>query len=268
MSETLSYQPEVQTETVPDNLTPEEQENLAVGEKLQADQEQLLAGKYKSAEDLEQAYIELQKKLGSKGEEVEEETEATSATEEETEAPKMSANADVIVSASKEFYDSEGKISDETLAKFNNMSSQDLVKAYMEVQSNPEFKIDQGQSVDLSDAEVSSVKNSVGGEQAYSNIMRWAGQNLSEQEIKAFDDVVEFGGVQAVQLAVSGLKSRYEQANGYEGKMFTGKPPKASGDVFRSQAELVRAMNDPRYDQDPAYRQDVIEKLDRSNLEF
>ena len=73
MSETLSYQPETTTETVAENLTPEEQENLAVGEKLQADQEQLLAGKYKSSEELEKAYIELQKKLGEKEEEPEKE---------------------------------------------------------------------------------------------------------------------------------------------------------------------------------------------------
>ena len=71
MSETLSYEPEVQTETMPDNLTPEEQENLAVGEKLQADQEQLLAGKYKDAQELEKAYVELQKKLGEKEEDTE-----------------------------------------------------------------------------------------------------------------------------------------------------------------------------------------------------
>ena len=64
MSETLSYQPEVQTETVPDNLTPEEQESLAVGEQMQEAQDNLLAGKYKSAEELEKAYVELQKKLG------------------------------------------------------------------------------------------------------------------------------------------------------------------------------------------------------------
>ena len=54
-TQTYSYEPEVQTETMPDNLTPEEQENLAVGEKLQADQEQLLAGKYKSAQELEKS---------------------------------------------------------------------------------------------------------------------------------------------------------------------------------------------------------------------
>jgi hypothetical protein len=50
--------------------------------------------------------------------------------------------------------------------------------------------------------------------------------------------------------------------------MYTGKAPKGNTDVFRSQAELVAAMNDKRYDRDPAYRQDIIEKLDRSNLDF
>ena len=51
--------------------------------------------------------------------------------------------------------------------------------------------------------------------------------------------------------------------------MVTGKTaPPETGDVFRSQAELVAAMNDKRYDRDPAYRQDVIEKLDRSNMDF
>ena len=266
MAETLSYQPETTTETVATDLTPDEQESLEIGEKLQGEQEQLLAGKYKDAAELEKAYIELQKKLGSS--EKEEDTEQASAEEETPEEPKMSEGASLIYSASEEYRDSDGKLSDETLAKFSNMSSQDLVKAYMEVQSNPEFQQGRTQAADLSETEINNVKNSVGGDQAYDNIMKWAGQNLTEQEIQAFDDVVEFGGVQAVQLAVSGLKSRYEQANGFEGKMYTGKPPKTGGDVFRSQQELVRAMSDPRYDTDPAYRQDIIEKLDRSDLEF
>ena len=51
--------------------------------------------------------------------------------------------------------------------------------------------------------------------------------------------------------------------------MVTGKPPTNTKDVYRSQAELVRAMSDKRYDNDPAYRQDVIAKLERSgNLQF
>ena len=74
--------------------------------------------------------------------------------------------------------------------------------------------------------------------------------------------------MQAIQLAVSGLKSEYNNANGVEGRMVTGKTAPKNADVFRSQAELVQAMSDRRYDSDPAYRQDVIEKLDRSDLNF
>jgi hypothetical protein len=50
--------------------------------------------------------------------------------------------------------------------------------------------------------------------------------------------------------------------------MLQGKAPKTSTDVFRSQAEVVAAMSDSRYDDDPAYRQDLIAKLDRSDLKF
>ena len=87
--------------------------------------------------------------------------------------------------------------------------------------------------------------------------------------MEAFNEVVETGSVAAIKLAVSGLQTEYNNANGVEGKMVTGKtaPPQPT-DVYRSQAELVAAMNDPKYDNDPAYRQDVIEKLERSDLEF
>ena len=257
MSEPLSYQPEVTTETMPDNLTPEEQESLAVGEKLQGDQEQLLAGKYKSSEELEKAYIELQKKLGD------------SNKEEPEEKPQLSEGATLITDASKEYYDNGNKLSPETLAKFSTLSSQDLIKAYMEVQSNPEFQQQQAAPpAEITTSQINQIKNSAGGEKAYANIVNWAKTNLPEDQINAFDEVVNTGSVQAIQLAVSGLKAEYDSANGVEGKMVTGKTAPNNGDVFRSQAELVRAMNDPRYDNDPAYRQDVIEKLDRSDLEF
>ena len=68
---------------------------------------------------------------------------------------------------------------------------------------------------------------------------------------------------------MSGLKAQYQESNGYEGKMYSGKAPIETKDVFRSQQELVAAMSDRRYDNDPAYRQDVVEKLQRSdNLQF
>ena len=61
MAETLTYDPAED----PEILTEEESDSLEVGEKLVAEQEGLLAGKYKNAEELESAYIELQKKFGS-----------------------------------------------------------------------------------------------------------------------------------------------------------------------------------------------------------
>ena len=264
MSETLSYQPETTTETIPNNLTTDEQDSLAVGEKIVEQQEQLLAGKYKNAQELEKAYVELQSKLG----ENKEETETASAEEQPEGTPKMSEGATLITDASKEYYDNGNKLSPETLAKFSSLSSQDLIKAYMEVQSNPEFQQQPSDPVDITPQQVNQIKNAAGGEQAYANIVNWAKSNVNPDQLEAFNNVVNSGNIPAIQLAVSGLKAEYDNANGVEGRMVTGKTAPNNGAVFRSQAELVNAMNDPRYDNDPAYRQDVIEKLDRSDLEF
>ena len=264
-TQTFSYQPETTTETVPDNLTPEEQDSLAVGEKMQAAEDNLLAGKYKNAEELEKAYVELQKKLGDNKEE---DTEQASAEEKTEEKPQLSEGANLITSASEEYFANGNKLSPETLAKFSSLSSQDLIKAYMEVQSNPEFQQQAAPPAEITTAQINQIKNSAGGERAYANIVNWAKTNLPQDQVQAFDEVVNTGSVQAIQLAVSGLKSQYDNANGVEGRMVTGKTAPNNGDVFRSQAELVRAMSDARYDNDPAYRQDVIEKLDRSDLEF
>ena len=252
-----------QTETMSDNLTADEQDSLAVGEKLVGEQEQLLAGKYKDAQELEKAYVELQKKLGSNESE---DVEQTSATE-ETEETSLSDGASLISSANDEYYANDGKLSEETLEKFSGMSSKELVEAYLEVQNTDAFK-NQGEIADLSEADINNVKNFAGGEAQYDNLITWADSNLDAKAKEAFDSIVNTGSVDAIKIAVSGLKSQYEAANGYEGKMYTGKAPKGNTDVFRSQAELVAAMNDKRYDRDPAYRQDVIEKLDRSNLDF
>ena len=267
-TQTFSYQPETTTETNLDQLTPDEQDSLAVGESIAEKEEQVYAGKYKSAEDLEKAYIELQKKLGSNGEEVEEDTEQASAEEESTETP-LSDGASLIASANDEYYKNDGKLSEETLEKFSSMSSKDLVAAYLEVQNTPEFQ-PQGEDVaDLSDSDVNQLKNQVGGDAAYTDLMKWASTNLDKKSQDAFDSIVNTGSVEAIKIAVAGLKTEYDAANGVDGTMVQGKAPKTGGDVFRSQAELVRAMSDPRYDSDPAYRQDIIEKLDRSNnLQF
>ena len=185
MSETLSYQPEVQTESAPDNLTPEEQDSLAVGEKLQAEQEGLLAGKYKSAEELEKAYVELQAKLGEQ-----QKGEAEVAEKAPEDKPTLSEGASLITSATDEYYANGNKLTPETLQKFSSMSSQDLINAYMEVQQMPEYQQQQQASVEISEAQVNQIKNAAGGEAAYSNIVNWAKANVPTEQINAFDEVV------------------------------------------------------------------------------
>ena len=245
-------------------LTEEEQDSLAVGEKLVTEQECLLAGKYKSAEELEKAYKELESKLGQQ------DSPEKAEPEPEPEPTSLSDNANVITDASDEFYANNGKLSPETIQKFQGMSSSDLVNAYLEVTKSPDWQAaPPAQVQDVTENQINEVKNFAGGEQEYSNMVQWAGQNLDAQAIKAFDDIVASGSIETIKFAVSGLKSQYLNAVGYEGKMVQGKAARETGDVFRSQAELVRAMSDRRYDSDPAYRQDVIEKLERSdNLSF
>ena len=48
MSETLTYDSATETVTTESNLTAEEQDSLKVGEEMEAQEEQLLAGKYKN----------------------------------------------------------------------------------------------------------------------------------------------------------------------------------------------------------------------------
>ena len=268
-TQTYTVDTQVQTETMPDNLTPEEQDSLKIGEEISQQEDQLLAGKYKSAEELEKAYKELESKLGQAKPESTEPTEQAEA-EPEAEPVSLSDNAALITSASDEYYSNDGKLSPETVEKFKGMSSEDLVNAYLEVTKSPDWSAKPPEQVDeISDLQIDEVKNAVGGDQQYKQMIQWAGKNLDETKIQAFDSIVNSGSLDAIKFAVNGLKSEYLNAVGYEGTMVQGKPPQVNTDVFRSQAELVAAMNDRRYDKDPAYRQDVIQKLERSdNLNF
>ena len=273
MAETLTYDPGTDTVTTGDALTPAEQESLEVGEALVEGQDQLLAGKYEDAQALEKAYIELQKKLGEDGKEAVP-PEAQTETEQEEVLPEtpeekpqeFSQAAELITSASDEFSE-KGTLTPETIEKFSGMSSQDLVNAYLDLQAQqPQEEVQE--AVEISESDINTIQNSVGGEKEYNTLIGWAGENLNEPYIEAFDNIVESGNTAAIQLAIEGIKSQYDIANGYEGRMLSGKAPKTSSSTFRSQAEVVEAMSDPRYENDPAYRQDLIAKLDRSDIDF
>ena len=259
MTETLNYDP-----TDPDapEFTEDEQDSLEVAEKLGQEENELLAGKYKSAEDLEEAYLELQKKLGSDDDD---EVEDTTLDEDEIEYDEdVVAGIETIQSASDEYYENEGALSAETMEKFGQMDSRDLVEAFMAIQENSDPSANYP---DLSDAEMNTVYNSVGGEEQYEQLTSWAADNMDDRALDAFNSIIDQGNPTAIQIAVAGMKAEYDNAEGYEGRMLTGKAARAT-DGFRSQAEVVRAMSDPRYDRDPAYRQDLYDKLERSNVNF
>ena len=267
MAETLSYDNTPDTEV----LTAEEQNSLEVGEELVAQQEQLLAGKYKSAEELESAYLSLQKKLGQTEEEEEVDYESSDEGYEEEEGSDEEVSeyapaVNLITEASEEYYANDGQLSEETIESFSQMSSQDLVNAYLEIQANNPQAPTQG--VELSEAQVNSVQNACGGEANYNRVVDWAASNLTDDAINAFDSVVDSGNPMAISIAFKGLQNEYNEANGYEGRMLQGRAASSAGETFRSQAELVSAMGDPRYDTDEAYRDDVLRKLDNSDLQF
>ena len=264
MTEKLTYDP---TPADAPEFTEEEKNSLEVAEKLGQEENELLAGKYQNAEELEEAYLNLQKKLGSRDENEDDEVEDT--TLDEDEYPEDVANGvDLIQTASEEYFENEGALSEETMERFKEMSSSELVEAYMAIRDrNPDID-GGGYSEDLTDAEMNQVYNSAGGEAEYNNLTSWAAQNLDESKMDAFNDIIDKGNATSIQIAVAGLRAEYEAQEGYEGRMLTGKAAKSSGDIFRSQAEVVQAMSDPKYDRDPAYRQDVYDKLERSDLQF
>ena len=261
MTEKLTYDP---TPADAPEFTEEEQNSLEVAEKLGQEEAELYAGKFENAEELENAYIELQKKLGSR----DENDEVEDTTLDEDEYPEdVTDGVNLITQASEEYFENEGAISEETMERFKEMSSSDLVEAYMAIRDrNPDID-GGGYAEDLSDAEMNQVYNSAGGEAEYNNLTSWAAQNLSDKKLNAFNDMIDRGNSTAIQIAVAGLRAEYEAQEGYEGRMLTGKSAKTQ-DGFRSQAEVVQAMSDPRYDRDEAYRQDVYDKLERSNVQF
>ena len=300
MSETSTIRTAPETETQPQALTPDEQDSLAVGEALVTEQESLLAGKYKNAQELEKAYVELQKKLGDnsdagvqESEETAEEEVAAEETTEETEASKdynedgsvnYSQVADTYGSEisgvmekagldpwaiSKEFHENQGEYTPEMVKQLTDAGfSESAVKSYFAGRAAQEGYTSSESVQDISESQIGEIQTAVGGKETYANMISWASQNLTESAAEAFDATMSSGSLDQIRLAVAGLQAQYENATGYDGEMLTGKAVKSSGDVFRSQAELVQAMSDQRYDNDPAYRQDVIAKLDRSNLDF
>jgi len=268
MSETLTYDAGTDTVTTENNLNADERSSLVQGEQMEAQEEQLLAGKYKDAQELETAYKELEKKLGEKSDEVSE--EVNSENEEELEASNDEEVTEEQASIIDRVFEAgqKNELNDDLLQELKGTSQQDLAKIAIDLKKQQAQTQAQAQSQQLTDADVTKLKEVVGGEQSYNQIMSWAQDNIPEQDIGMFDSVIDKGDPLACYFAVQALAYRYQEATGRDGQMVTGKAPKSTSDVFKSQAELIQAMDDPRYNDDPAYREAILDKLERSNINF
>ena len=262
-------------------IAEKEAESLKVGEELMAKQEKMLAGKYKSPEELESAYLELQKKLGeSPTEEVEPESESeyelytddgnvNYETANELYGDQLgnlfkNNNIDPFA-MSKHFEENGGKLNDEMYEQLEKAGlSKSVVDNYLDgVRNEVGYNPDPAEPV-LSEADVNELKGLAGGEEGYKNLMEWAGNNLGEDAAKDYDAVLATGNKSAVKFAITALLGKYEDSMGRDSKIVTGK--ESSTENYRSMAEVVRDMNKPEYQNDEAFRDDVLRKLSASNL--
>lgn len=269
MAETFTYENTTEATTV-DNLNADEQDSLQVGEAMVEAQDELLAGKYKDAEQLEKAYVELQKKLGDKGSEDSteardsedyEEDEYEEDYEDEDEADVDTSQDGILDQLWEEANGDE--FSDDTLQALQELDSAEIADMHLRYRQQVEEsrpQINEQQAIEL--------KNVAGGEQQYGEMLQWAKDTLNPQEVQMFDTVIERGDPLAAFFAVRSLAYRYQDSLGREGQMVTGTAPRGDGSKFDSQAEVVEAMSDPRYDRDPAFRQKIMKKLERSDINF
>lgn len=225
----------------------------------QGDRPDWLPEKFKNAEQMAEAYGHLEKKLG--GESVEEGVEPEAAPEptpqqEASDVREAVENAGVDFDSLQAEYNEQGQLSEDAYTKLTEAGfPQDLVNSWI-----------QGQEA-LANNYQKAVYESVGGEQAYGDMINWAGDNLSDNEIAAFDRAVGSGDVDMVKLAVSGLQTQYQAAEGTDPSLIGGQSSNSTGGNYSSWAEVTQAMSDPRYNSDPAYRQSVSTKIARSNIQ-
>jgi hypothetical protein len=160
-------------------------------------------------------------------------------------------------------------------------SPDDLLKAYQELEKKfsnrsgyettddqdiAEPEEQQPEEVYLSQEEEQTIMESIGGQENFQSVQKWAQDNLDQNELEAYNREVNSGDYYRARNALQSLYYAYQDSEGFEGQLMGGKLSANSSDVFRSSQEVMAAMSDPRYLQDPAYTQDVQDKLIRSEV--
>ena len=245
-------------EKAPSEIEPEEKP--VTEEELpqdQSDRPEWLPEKFKSAEDMAQAYAELEKKLGQAPKEDTEESEQVEekAEDDEEQTEENTSEAyKAVAEASKEFFENDGQLSEETYNALEKAGlPRDLVDSYAA-----------GQQALLA-SEEGQIKSVAQGN--YDAMAEWANENLPQEEIDAFDEVVTGGSISQAKLAVQGLYARYQNEVGAKPKLTQGAVSGVSTMPFKSMQELARAQSDPRYKSgDKAYHEEIDRRLSVSNI--
>jgi hypothetical protein len=241
-------------ETPPVSETPEESPK--------AERPEWLPEKFKSVEDLAKAYGELEKKNSKPKEEAPAEGESPKLDEsvkegEESPEPEKAPDASKVdLTPFHNEWAEKGELTAESFDKLETMGfPKELVQQYI-----TGFQATQAQ-------EAQTIYKETGGEDTYKAMTQWASQNLSQDEINSYDSLVTGGDINAAKIAAKGLYAQYVAANGQPPKLIGGQANGTSSvQAFRSTAEVVKAMSDPRYSNDPAFRKDVERRLEMSSV--
>ncbi len=210
-----------------------------------------LPEKFETPEALANAYGELESKMGGS---TPEPTEQTPGDDETSDSTTMSV--DSLQPYTDEFSET-GTISDESFEKIQNDLGipEDIARAYVEGQK---ALVDQAQN---------AVFAEFGGQEKYNEMIEWASENLSEDEIAAYDAAMDNGDMNATMMAARGLAARYAQDTGNNPNLIQGAAPSTKGgNPFGSWNQVSEAMRDPRYQKDPAFRKEVQDRLSISQL--
>jgi len=269
--------------TIKDEPTPalslEDQANLEKTEESSTSEgSELLAGKYKSVEELEKGYQELQQKMssGEKTEEAEPKAESESEPESESDTETTGdakeiygefigsrfEEAGIDFGGMNDRWQQTGKLTQDDYTALDGAGfNKEMVDAYLE---GVQFKATQDSQ--LAAQQVLDIKQEFGGEKAYDDMIAWASTALTDGEKAAFDRSIRTTDLDQIKLVIGGLQSRYQSQANIEPKLIGGKAARGPADKYESHAQVIAAMNDDRYKTDPAYRKKVEQKLSRSSV--
>jgi len=221
-----AYTPEQEAKLIADGDLPKEQ---AQHPHAETPQENLILGKFKSQEDLAEAYQNLEKKMSS------------------SETPQ--GNIDQILQESGDYYNEHGEISEDHYKQFEARGiSREYVDRYVS-----------GIKASASEA-TSKLMGTIGGEDNFAQMSEWMAESLPESEITAYNNVVEKGSNEEVSVLLQGMFARYRSATGAGATQVQGTVSSTPAG-FRSRGEVMAAMGDPRYGTDAAFRSEVERKL-------